>query len=81
MEPPGLYAISGSAHWANKSDIGVTVHSTGERTEIHLLKARFSRWGRRGTKAILEFHKPTGRFLDTDAPLPHPGERLGGEVL
>jgi twinkle protein len=77
--PPGLYDISGSAHWANKPDIGITVFNAGDRTEILLTKARFGRWGRRGAKAILDFHKPTGLYHDIGAPRPLPAD-LGWDV-
>jgi twinkle protein len=75
VTPPGLYDISGSAHWANKSDIGITVHSAAEgATDILLTKARFQRWGKRGSKATIAFHRPTGLYHDTDAPRPTPAE-------
>jgi twinkle protein len=63
LSAPGLYDISGGANWANKADVGITVHTPpGDITEIHLTKARYLRWGRRGAKAELEFDVLTGRY-------------------
>lgn len=78
--PPGLYDISGSAHWGNKADIGITVHTNDDRTDILVTKARFSRWGRRGTKATIEFHKPTGLYHDVCSPQPSSAELGWGDV-
>jgi twinkle protein len=40
--PPGLYDISGSAHWRNKADAGVVVHRDFERnvTQVFVKKVR-----------------------------------------
>lgn len=62
LSPPSLYDISGSANWANKCDVGLTIHTPGPVTEVHLRKARFSRWGRRNAMAELEFDPVTGRY-------------------
>lgn len=63
IPPPALYDIAGSAHWANKSDLGLTVHNEpGKPSEILLRKSRFSRWGRKGNSARLEYDVLTGRF-------------------
>ena len=60
---PGPYEISGSQHWANKTDLGITVHSPKPGTaEIHLWKPRFRRWGKRGAVASLDFDELTGRY-------------------
>lgn len=60
---PGPYDISGSAHWANKSDMGITIHSPDQGlTEVHVWKTRHSRWGKRGNVAVLEFDDLTGCF-------------------
>lgn len=60
---PGLYDISASAHWANKADVGITIHSpeTG-RTELHVLKCRMSRWGTRGEVATMDYDAICGRY-------------------
>ena len=67
IDPPGMYEISGGANWANKADLGITVHNPGTVTEIHLGKSRFGRWGRRGSKATLEFDTITGRYSSPTA--------------
>lgn len=59
---PTMYDISGGANWANAADIGLAVHSPDGVTELHVLKARFQRWGSRGTKATLNFNKTNGRY-------------------
>lgn len=63
---PGPYDISGSAHWYNRCDIGITVHSPDPKassTEIHLWKSRFAkRWGMRGAVATLDFDPLVGRY-------------------
>lgn len=58
FEVPSLMSISGSSHWANKADLGFTVHDS----TIYCVKSRFRRWGKRGEKVKLEFSEDTGRF-------------------
>jgi twinkle protein len=65
---PGMYDISGSSHWANKPDVVCVVHCPENVTEIHLIKSRFRRWGRKGDMAKLTLDPPTGRFLSYDEP-------------
>jgi twinkle protein len=58
------YDIAGSAHWANKSDVGVTVWSDTEgTTEIIVWKSRFRRWSKAGSVS-LEYDPETGRYRD-----------------
>lgn len=62
---PGGYDISGSAHWFNKADIGLTVHRPDFKTngsEIHIWKCRFNWIGKQG-KADLMYDPPTGRYF------------------
>jgi twinkle protein len=59
---PTSYDINGGANWANKADMIIVVHCPDTTTQIHLLKARFRRWGRRGRMAELEFDPTTSRF-------------------
>ncbi len=60
---PGPYDISSSAHWFNKADLGLTVHSaTPGMAQISVWKARFRRWARRGDVADLEYDDQTGRY-------------------
>lgn len=68
--PPGPYDISGSSNWFNKADLAITVHSEAfGSADVHVTKARFSRWGHRGNVASLKFHSETGRYT---SPLPEP---------
>ena len=60
---PGPYDISGSAHWFNKPDLGLTVHSPQPGSvDLHLWKARYRRFGTRGAKATLDFDAINGRY-------------------
>jgi twinkle protein len=60
---PGPYDISGSSHWANKTDLGITVHSPAPGSaELHVWKSRMHRWGKRGTCALLDYDEITGRY-------------------
>lgn len=62
---PGPYQIAGSAHWANKTDMGITVHQPDGidgGADIHIWKTRFRRWGRRTDSAKLLFDPVTGRY-------------------
>lgn len=62
---PTLYDISGSAHWRNKADNGITVfRHIGEDdfpVEIHVQKIRFKAVGKVGT-AKLRYDRITGRY-------------------
>lgn len=61
---PGLYDISGSAHFANKADIGLVVHRpdpTTKETEIHIRKVRFKHEGKPGMVRMI-WDKTTGRY-------------------
>jgi twinkle protein len=61
--PPGPYEISGSAHWFNKSDVGITIHSENLGAATMLLwKARFRRWGQKQTSAEMDYDDITGRY-------------------
>ncbi len=60
---PGPYDISSSAHWHNRADVGLTVHSeVKNRAQIALWKARFRRWGVRGESADLAYDDMTGQY-------------------
>lgn len=63
---PTLYDISGSAHWANKSDFGITVHRPDETrpiTEIYIRKVRRKWLGKRGVVS-LSYSPATGEYGD-----------------
>lgn len=63
--PPTLYDISGSAHWRNKADNGITVHRDiaegGQEVQIHVGKVRFKTTGKVGM-VTLRYDKINGRY-------------------
>lgn len=62
---PKGYDISGSAHWFNKTDCGITVHrGEGLMVEIHSWKCRFKWVGKQGM-TMLEYQPVTGRYRET----------------
>jgi twinkle protein len=66
---PTAYSISGSAHWFNKTDLGLTVHSPKENVaEVHVWKARFRRHGRHPSSATLDYDPITGRYATPAEP-------------
>lgn len=66
---PGLYDIADSAHWANKPDLAMVVHSDdpfGTHRRIIIPKVRFAAAGRKG-EASMEFDRETERYIpETD---------------
>ena len=61
---PGLYDISGSAHFANKPDIGLVVHRPNPKvpeTQIFIRKMRFKHCGKIGS-VMMHWDKSTGRY-------------------
>lgn len=67
---PKLYNISGSAHWANKADYGLTYHRrdpTKNEAELHVTKVRMGLPGEKGkVNVMLDFR--TWEFVpDTGA--------------
>lgn len=60
---PGLYSISGSAHWANKPEYGLVYHRTsfeGNEAEIAVTKVRMGLPGQRGAiKVKYDFRTST----------------------
>ena len=62
---PGGYDISGSAHWFNKTDVGLTVHRRDQDgyVEIHCWKCRFKWVGRQGMTR-LKYDIPTGTYYE-----------------
>lgn len=66
MPVPNLYDISGSAHWTNKADIGLTIYRPSidsSEVEIHVGKVRHKWVGRPG-KVTLEYDRVTGRYSE-----------------
>ncbi|GFR43637.1 hypothetical protein Agub_g4737, partial [Astrephomene gubernaculifera] len=80
-QAPGLYDISGSAHWFNKTDNGIVVHRrftevvdpvSGKRyrqslpeVDIKLQKVRNKDIGTQGETHLL-YDKATGRYVDPE---------------
>lgn len=66
---PGLYDVSGSAHWANKAEYGLTYHRKNfdqNEAEIVVTKVRMGMPGRRGSvKVTFDFR--TSEFRQIDA--------------
>lgn len=63
---PGGYEISGSSHWFNKTDFGMTVHRpdlSSNTSEVHIWKCRYNWVGSVG-KAVLNYEPATGCFFD-----------------
>ncbi len=62
---PNLYSISGSAHFFNKTDIGITVYKKEEGlTDVHVQKVKFKYWGGVG-KLEYRWDSINGRYLQT----------------
>jgi twinkle protein len=66
---PTGYSISGSAHWYNRADFGLTMHRNDKASVLHVWKCRFAHQGRIG-KAELLYDKPTGGFVEPGGPTP-----------
>lgn len=74
--PPGPYDIASSAHWANKPDLGITIHSPEQGlTILWVWKARFRRFGTKDTKCEMEFNPLNGRFSNKIGEPPPPPSR------
>ena len=65
---PGLYDVSGSAHWANKAEYGLTYHRKNfdqNEAEIVVTKVRMGLPGKRGSvKVTFDFRNSTFREID-----------------
>ena len=67
-EAPSLMAISGSSHWVNKADFGISIQrpwnedgTRSSNSEVHVKKSRHRHLGRPGV-AHLHFNPATGRY-------------------
>lgn len=64
---PTLDMISGSQHWWNKADAGITVYrepgTESLEVEIHIQKVRFKHIGRPGL-VVLKYDRITGRYSE-----------------
>ena len=72
LQPARLDQISGSQHWWNKADCGISVHrdqtpDAPMEVEIHVLKCRFKHVGRIGVTA-LRYDIVTGRYHEIPRP-------------
>ena len=67
MPVPTGMSISGSAAWFAKADLGITVHRSGDDTEIHCWKSRFKWIGKQGAVPVI-YDKSTGRYSDYVSP-------------
>ena len=73
VHPPALYDISGSAHWANKADNGLTIHRSLQDSkapvEVHVTKVRWKHVGKRGGIAEFNWTPWNGRFTERAIPV------------
>lgn len=68
---PTGYDISGSAHYFNKADMGITIHredKTSNKSTFHCWKSRFF-WSGAVGNAELIYHPPTGKYLNPNFKL------------
>jgi twinkle protein len=65
-EIPGLYDCSGSSHFYNKSDNGITVYRDFELniTQVLVTKVKFSHWGEKCV-SVFNYHIPSGRYYQS----------------
>jgi len=78
-EAPGLYDISGSAHFINKADNGLVVHRhadtakvPADHVQILVRKVRNKLAGQIGA-TYLRYDRTDGRYHNGDAEIPKPG--------
>jgi twinkle protein len=74
---PTIYDVNGSSNWANKADVMLAVHRPENVTQIHVLKLRFGRWGRKGAVVDLEFDPLISRFRSASASDAYHDARVG----
>lgn len=60
---PTGYSISGSAHFYNRADFGLTMHRKDGKNVLHVWKARFAHQGSMG-QVEMRYDKPTGGFKE-----------------
>jgi twinkle protein len=64
------YDISGSAHWYNRADLGLTVYRAEEGfLEAHCWKARFRAFGQQGKHCRLKIDARIGSLSSSGAPV------------
>lgn len=68
---PNLYSISGSAHFFNKADIGITVYKKADNlTDVHIQKVKFKYWGHVGLINYI-WDSKNGRYYTTNPDYKH----------
>lgn len=69
IKVPGLYDISGSAHWNNSIDNGFSVFRNRKsgRTELYVLKLRDKDRGETGCQEFI-YDRPSGRYTQAGQP-------------
>ena len=65
FEVPNLYSISGSAHFYNKADYGISVYRNDEagNVEVHIQKVKFKHLGNTGV-GYLQYNLINGRYIE-----------------
>lgn len=80
FEIPNLYSISGSAHFFNKTDNGITVYLDDPTVVVYIQKVRFAFTGRKGM-ALFDYEVGVGRYAEQGRPfedeLNHYLQRIG----
>jgi len=70
---PTAFQISGSAHWFNKADLGLTIHRPDLGiSEAHLWKSRHRRWGQHPNSAIMNYDPVIGVYSAPSDNFPPP---------
>jgi twinkle protein len=69
---PTPYSISGSAHWANKSDNCLTVFRKADSVEIHIQKIKFKMRGEVGV-VNFKYDKINGRYEEINDSIKQEG--------
>ena len=69
-EIPTLYDCSGSSHFYNKSDNGITIYRDFELnvSQVLVTKVKFSHWGEK-CMATFNYHKPSGRYYQSQTEI------------
>jgi twinkle protein len=65
---PGGYSISGSAHFYNRADFGLTMHRKDGASNLHVWKCRFAHQGTLGS-ATLTYDAATGGYNEQSTPV------------
>jgi len=65
FEVPNLYSISGSAHFFNKADYGITIYrSLSDEVQVHVQKVKFRHLGNKGMVQMAN-NPSSGRYQET----------------